>query len=109
MTLTFLKQFETQEGRLRCAYFDVAFDSSYPTGGELLDETVIPGKYFKAIAGVHIVGKDAEAQGYLIAWNHQTKKLQVFYPDGYVDAAGSEVADMTNLATLAVRIRITGY
>lgn len=109
MTLTFLKQFETQEGKLRCAYWDVALDASYPTNGELLDETVFPGKYYKAIAGVAIVGKDADAMGYLIAWNHVTKKLQVFYPDGYLDSAGTEVENGGNLSALALRIKVTGF
>lgn len=94
MTVNFLKKFEAQLGNLRAAFFDVTFDSSYPTGGELFDHTTIAGRYFKAIAGVQMVGGNAAAAAYLHQWNSTTRKLQIFYPTGG-SATPAALADPT--------------
>lgn len=93
MLVQFLKQYETTFGKLRAAFWDVTFDASYPAGGELLGPSQFPGRYYKAIAGVQLVGQDAEAAALLISWNQETQKLQVFYPTGGENASPAALAD----------------
>lgn len=138
MTVTLVKNFEAGNlGKLRAAVFDVTFDASYPTNGELFDHTVIPGKYFKAVAGCMHIGGNAAAAAYMYQWNTATRKLQIFYPSGGDQASpaaladpvytlvaggaadndtiqatpgrGKELANATDASTLSVRLLVFGY
>jgi hypothetical protein len=95
-------------GRLtKVKYKTFTFDSSYPTGGESLTPAEVG---LSEILFVDIEPDAAGATGYVVQYNYTTKKLLVFVEEA-VAAGGAllEVANATNLATLVVRLRISGF
>jgi len=90
-------------------FLDVTFDSSYLTGGEVLDLSAYGGD---KILGVAVV---EDATGYVIAyvaaasWAKATGKLKVWYCDlsESTDAKLIDVASEVDLSAVTVRVEIT--
>lgn len=75
---------------------NVAFDSSYPTGGETLEFSFTPS----------IVIAEPNS-GYVFSYDHTNSKLQAYYADydAVADGALIEVADEADLSALtAVKV-----
>lgn len=119
LTIARVADSETTMGKLRVNFYDVTFDSAYPTGGEAFDEDTIGGKMYKKITGVAVVGQDLDAITYIVGWNPATKKLVVAYPFPETAAsgdpetlgpgAGEEVANDGDLSAVSIRVMVVGY
>lgn len=86
-------------GTIREEFYDVKFDSSYPSdpaGGE-----VVTARDFGLLAlyGIQSAGSNTAAVGYRVVFDTQASKLYV--EDGGTEASG-------NLSTLTFRLRVTG-
>jgi len=100
--------------RMIVTYLDVAFDSSYVTGGEAFDIS----KYIPDTAGIILaVLVPEDTQGYVIKYIQDTNrtasggKLKAYYADydAVADGALIEVANGVDLSALtAVRVEIKG-
>jgi hypothetical protein len=84
-------------GDRRRASFKITFDSSYPTGGEVITAAMFG---FTTILYVGING--ATSAGKPVYWDGTASSLKVF------SAIGTEVADTTNLATESVHLEVVG-
>lgn len=72
----------------------VAFDSSYPTGGEALTPATLG---LIAVDHINVPAKS----GYTFEYDYTNKKLLAYWVDTSVDgAAQAQVVDTTNLSTL---------
>jgi hypothetical protein len=95
MGLTFTEKNISILGNKRMSVFEIAFDSSYPTGGESLVPRNI------GLSEIDILLAE-DASGYNFEYDHTNKKILAY-------TAGSQVADTTNLSTLTgVRIMAIG-
>tara|TARA_R110002110_G_scaffold35277_8_gene119324 strand:- start:6235 stop:6588 length:354 start_codon:yes stop_codon:yes gene_type:complete len=95
------------------AYVTVAFDASYPTGGEAFDATT----YIANPDSILVSGMDSA--GHIVRYDETNKKLKV-YQSGHAALDGAaaianaaaaplvEVANTTDLALLGVELIITG-
>jgi hypothetical protein len=92
LTFTHRKEFESTLGRLRALVYDITFDASYPTGGEVFTPAAIPGFAIKALAGVIQIGGNVAAGAYLLHYDSVNRKLMIFYPTGG-SAAPAALAD----------------
>lgn len=104
LTITPVAGAKSVSGTIREEFFDVRFDSSYPTGGEV----VTPRDFgLLALYGISIVGGNTAAMPYRVAFNLAptvpTDPLRL-----YVETAGAQVANGTDLSTLTFRVRVTG-
>lgn len=133
LTFTPVKGTEFEMGRLRGRIFDVALDTSYPTGGYSILGKDIGG--LLEIIGVDFLGGNPGSGVLIYQWDNTNNKLMVFYPSGggaaspaaLADPAitagavavtstaangsadltpgrGKEVANTTNLSTLTIRL-----
>jgi hypothetical protein len=82
---------------LSVCMWDLAFDDSYSTGGEVLDPAAV-GAGGQTIRGVQIVGYDAEAAPYNIRWNKDSGKLMVFRTPGFTPAGTNGTSAVTGTA-----------
>ena len=110
LTLTSVKGTEGELGRVRQRTVDVLFDSSYPTGGEVVTPHDVG--LGTQIFGAQVIGQrgtgGANTANYLVLWDYIAQKLQVFASG---DAAGDpfvEEANATDLSTFIWRITFTG-
>jgi len=110
LTITAVKGARSVSGTIREEFYDVAFDSSYPTGGE----AVTPRDFgLLEIYGVVPVGGNAVAGGAKLHFDTANRKLMVHYspdPAGTGGAAEpfAQVPATTNLSTYTFRVRVTG-
>lgn len=75
----------------------VAFDSSYPTGGEAVSYANL------GLANVDFV-QVSSAAGYVFEYDHTNKKVKAYWVDTTTDgAAMAEVADTTDLSAVTAR------
>lgn len=91
-------------GLHKVRFVTVAFDSSYPTGGESLTAANL------GLAGiVHV--QAGSAGGYVFEYDHTNKKLKAFMGDNNNAADGPliEVADTTDLSAVTCRAVVYGY
>lgn len=95
----------------KAVFVDVAFDSSYPTGGEIIDLT----KYISDNGLILAVIVPEDVSGYSIKYKSSTSrvpstgKLMVYYSDydAVADGVLVEVPNTTDLSALiAVRVMI---
>jgi hypothetical protein len=87
------------------SYGTIAFDSSYPTGGEAVSAVDLG---FPSGTTVHAVIFD-NAGGYSFAYDHANAKVKAFWVDTTTDGAAlAEVADTTSLATVTARFIAVG-
>lgn len=98
VTITPVNGAKSVSGTIREEFYDVQFDSSYPTGGE-----PITSKDFGllSIYGASVVGGNTACMPYRVAFDLSTSKL-------YVETAGAQVASATDLSGVTVRLRVTG-
>lgn len=91
-------------GDMRAVIADVAFDSSYPTGGESLTAAML------GLSAIEFVIAEPAA-GYTFEYDHANSKLLARWVDTTVDGAPqAQVADTTNLsAVTGVRIIAFGH
>ena len=103
LTITPVAGAKSVSGTIREEFFDVTFDSSYPTGGEV----VTPRDFgLLALYGISIVGGNTAAMPYRVVFNclpGAGNPLKL-----YVETAGAQVADNGSLAGVTVRVRVTG-
>lgn len=134
LTVSVVKQIRT--GNLRGTIADVTFDSSYPTGGELLAPELL------GLHSLDFFEVDANP-GYTFKYDYTNKKILVYFPRGAISStlavsahasgatpvtsdgatmaahtltgvagvaagAGQEVTNTTNLSTLSIRILAMG-
>lgn len=85
---------------------DIAFDSSYPTGGEAFDKGAL------GLSEVWFVALDLTAPddaGLLLRYDYATDKIIAFWVDTSVDGAPlAEVGDETDLSTYVARAFVYG-
>lgn len=84
-----------KNGTAKLLYGLIAFDASYPTGGEVLDLTELPVSDVKSlICGGY--------KGYTFEWDDGNSKLLAYQGDNdnAGDAPGVQVADTTDLSAL---------
>lgn len=90
---------------------DVAWDNSYPTGGEVFDVST----WFAAVDTVQFIESDAAAEGLygdrVVAHDKGTAAAGVLLIGAEDDTSGiyAQVADMTDLSAItAMRLKVTG-
>jgi len=88
MGLTISNQEYSVFGNKSVSFFDVAFDSSYPAGGESLTPADIG---LLEISHMQIAGNS----GYIFEYDYTNKKLQALYP------RSAQVAVVTDELTIA--------
>lgn len=109
MALTITSEREVYLGAMRLTYCRVAFDASYPTGGEAFDPTDDLTDDFNTVLGVFLNNREpvADAGGYVPAWDATNSKILVF--EAGADAAAlDEVANTTDLSALTCDVLIVG-
>jgi len=95
----------TNRGKLVETYFDLTFDSSYPTGGESFSLDNLGD-----VIGFEVVSGDIPyilrfTAASLLLSSHVVKAYRV----GSTNSALAEVANATDLSAYTVRIKATGY
>ncbi len=90
-------------GGLAEAIVDVVFDSSYPTGGEVLGPNECGLTQILSCEDTNCGIGDG---GYRFKYLRSTGKLQAFIGAG--SAVFAEVADTTNLSAITARLRVSG-
>lgn len=91
-------------GQLKILTGSIAFDSSYPTGGEAMDISDM----FTDLKAVFFESK----RGYVFEYDYDNKKVKAMMGnnDGAADGPLVEVADKTDLSALtAVKFLAVGY
>lgn len=112
MALTFTKVSDAAgvQGTIRETFYDVTFDSSYPTGGEAVSPREVG--LGTVIHGAEVIGhrltSGTPTTAYVVLWDYVTGKLQVFVTGTSADTVLNEVANATSLATRIFRIRFVG-
>ncbi len=101
MALTISNVKRTVFGNDRVAIADVTFDSSYATGGELLDISQLGMQQVDYLAV-------APASGYAVEWDGTNKKLLVRGTGSAEKAAFTQQDASTDLSTLTVHIMAYG-
>lgn len=105
MAVAFTSTLVNVEGARRRVVGTLAFDSSYPTGGESVPRSLLGLLKFDDVR----IGPKA---GYLFEWDDTNQKVKVYQGDNdnAADAPLIEVADTTDLSALtAVPISALGY
>lgn len=110
LTVTQVGVTQSSLGLLRASTFDITFDSSYPTGGELLDQTALLGMpnvvtYFAEMC-VTSTATTAVLVHFKPGTGTTTGKLLAY--DNVVGTPIPEVANAFNLSTFTVRITFIG-
>jgi len=98
LSFTKLPVHEDRVGRRLYKYYEIAFDSSYPTGGEEVSAARLG---LKKIDGVHVIGHDTSAAGYFVDYNFETGKLQAFVSAGFTPAGTNSAPTFTGSAMSA--------
>lgn len=104
MALSVAKGSHHAMGSMRAIEVTLAFDDSYPTGGEVLaasDLGLSEVRYFPTVL----------AGGYVLQYDYANGKLQAFYADNDAVADGPliEVANATDLETLTgIKVLVFG-
>lgn len=98
VTVNLIKR--TVMGDMKVAIADVTFDSSYPTGGEVLDTKLLG---LNLVHFAHV----SNSAGYDVNYVPSTGKLLARVSAAAASAFG-EVANATNLSTLTIRVMAYG-
>lgn len=112
LTFTFPGDDQSQFGNIPVRFANIALDNSYPAGGYAVNGGNFAGASTggfqpanNGLRGLSIVGRNTAAGGYVIQYNAQTGKIQVFVMPA-VAAAGPLVEETaaTNLSTLTIDV-----
>jgi hypothetical protein len=140
MALTFTKAADGENvpGNLRTVRGDLAFDNSYPTGGEALTAAMFGLGKLVTVNIIGVKGTIANSGGLNFRWDPVNSKIMAFYPTGgaatpatliapksatgastasAVDATtptivaglGLEVGNTTDLSTVTLTVEAVGY
>lgn len=90
MALTFAKVYDAAgiQGTIRETFYDITFDSSYPTGGEAISPVDVG--LFNVYA-INAIGGNAAAAGYRFWWDTANNKMLVYFASGGGNLSGSVV------------------
>lgn len=110
LTFTFLGDDNSQFGNIPVRFANVALDNSYPTGGYAVNGGnfggAATGGYQTAnngLRGLAFIGQNTAAAGYVVQYNSQTGKIQVFVMPAAATAGPLvEATAATNLSTLTL-------
>lgn len=83
----------------------VALDASYPTGGYVVP-TSIP---ISTIHAMSPAGSNTAGQGYVMQYNKQTGKIQMFWTGGATAAVLQEVAAGTSFSSATLTVLSMGF
>lgn len=103
LTITETERIPLAEGEW-LYFLTVAFDASYPTGGEAFG--IDKNERFRAVWCV------GDGEGYTFDWDVETQKLLVYYVDNNAagDSAQIQVPDTTDISALdSVKLLAIGY
>ena len=84
-------------GDRRAFVGQITFDSSYPTGGEVLTAAEVG---LTRITHVDVAAKGGTET---VVWDHVNSKLQIFTADGV------EALNATNASTIVAHVQVFGY
>ena len=105
MGLTVTIKKESWAGTQKVVDAEIAFDASYPTGGESLTAAML------RLAKIETIEPFAKS-GYVFEYDYTNKKMLAYHYDydAVADGAAIQVADTTDLsAVTGVRIVARGY
>ena len=103
MALTINPAVKTVFGNSRVVLGTIAFDSSYPTGGEAFTVTALSGNYFRTTNPYKVFCILEPLAGYTFIFRPDTSKSQVY------STAATEVSNETDLSMLqSVKYMIFG-
>jgi hypothetical protein len=90
----------------KIGWVDITFDSSYPTGGEAIAATDIPG----LVASIDVLVAFSDQAGYQFDYDTAGKTIKAYRYDydAVADGAAIEVAATTNLSAVAPRFFFIG-
>jgi len=94
MALTISPAVKTVFGNKRVVLGTIAFDSSYPTGGEAFTVTALSGNYFRTTDPHGVFCVLEPLAGYTFTFRPDTSKIQVY------STAATEVSNATDLSAL---------
>lgn len=89
-------------GRLKAKTVTVTLDASYPTGGEAFAASTVG---FVSIENVLV----AQPAGYVVSYDFDNSKFQVYWTGTGDGAALDEVDAATDLSAVAFRVTFLGY
>jgi hypothetical protein len=98
MALTFTESRKTVEGSVKNWYGTVTFDSSYPTGGEVVTAASVG---MQTVLQAFPVPNTAMSR--LVTFNPSTKALVLF------TALSTEAANASDQSTITVPVHFIGY
>lgn len=104
MAVTVTKVAKESLGSIRCSIVDVAFDDSYPTGGESLTAA--------DLGLTRVLFALAEpASGYAFEYDHTNSKLLAYYADYDAGADGPliQVPNTTDLNPAVAGVRLIAF
>lgn len=103
MALTISPAVKTVFGNMRVVLGTIAFDSSYPTGGEEFTVVALTGNYFRTTNPYKVFCMIEPSVGYTFIFRPDTGKIQVY------STAATEVSNETDLSALqSVKYMIFG-
>lgn len=106
LALTEKERSRTVLGNKRFVVFDIAWDSSYPTGGESLSAADV------GMTEIENVAVSGGAGGYFFDYDTANSKMLAYYYDynGAADGAAIQVANTTDLSGVtALRASFMGF
>jgi len=90
VTLTKVADSDNVVGRFRSVMYDMAFDNSYPAGGEAITPANVG---LSKILGVTVKGGNAAHPKLIYGWDTTNNKLLAFFPTGGATAAPTSLAN----------------
>lgn len=110
LTIAAVRGARSVSGTIREEFFDITFDTSYPTGGYAVTARsfgIGAALFGIAEVGQGLVAGTATTVSYKLTYDPGTGKIQLFVSAADTVAL-TEVANTTNLATRKIRVRVTG-
>lgn len=108
MALTITEQDQGVFGDQRYWIGTVAFDSSYPTGGEALAASDIPGMS-TSIRAVFVGAQSSLVPTKVVSWDPSTAKLVVNVEDGTTGISAEAANESDQSGVVDVQMLVLGY
>ncbi len=108
MALTLTETTQGVMGSIRFWLGTIAFDSSYPTGGEALAASDVPGMS-TSVQGVLVDSGSAGVATKRIVWDPSAAKFVIFVEDGTsgIEAEAANTSDQSGVVD--VQVMVFGY